>query len=336
MPLFHIHGLIAAVLVLALGRRQRRLHAGLQRAASSSTGSMRPSRPGTRRCRPCTRRSSPARRAMPDAVARAKLRFIRSSSSSLPPQVMAELEATFRCPVIEAYGMTEAAHQMASQPAAAADAQAGQRRPRRRPGDGDHGGGRPPACGRARSARSSSAGRTSPPATRTTRRPTREAFAHGWFRTGDQGTIDEDGYLRITGRLKEIINRGGEKISPREVDEVLMDHPAVAQVVTFAMPHRHARRGGRRGGRAARGHGGQPSASSATSPRRASPTSRCRAKIVIPGGDPEGRDRQAAADRACGEARAVGSMKICIFGAGAIGGLIARQARGSRAAPRRA
>jgi acyl-CoA synthetase (AMP-forming)/AMP-acid ligase II len=64
-----------------------------------------------------------------------------------------------------------------------------------------------------------------------------EAFAHGWFHTGDQGTMDGDGYIRITGRLKEIINRGGEKISPREVDEVLMDHPAVQQVVTFAMPH---------------------------------------------------------------------------------------------------
>ena len=63
------------------------------------------------------------------------------------------------------------------------------------------------------------------------------AFAHGWFHTGDQGVLDEDGYLRVTGRLKEIINRGGEKISPLEVDEVLMDHPAVAQVVTFAMPH---------------------------------------------------------------------------------------------------
>ena len=58
-----------------------------------------------------------------------------------------------------------------------------------------------------------------------------------WFRTGDQGIIDEDGYLTITGRLKEIINRGGEKISPREVDEVLLDHPAVHLAVTFAMPH---------------------------------------------------------------------------------------------------
>ncbi len=62
-------------------------------------------------------------------------------------------------------------------------------------------------------------------------------FTNGWFRTGDQGKIDDEGYLQLTGRLKEIINRGGEKISPREVDEVLMDHPAVIQAVTFAMPH---------------------------------------------------------------------------------------------------
>jgi acyl-CoA synthetase (AMP-forming)/AMP-acid ligase II len=64
-----------------------------------------------------------------------------------------------------------------------------------------------------------------------------ENFTQGWFRTGDQGTIDADGYVTITGRLKEIINRGGEKISPREVDEILMEHPAVLQVVTFAIPH---------------------------------------------------------------------------------------------------
>jgi acyl-CoA synthetase (AMP-forming)/AMP-acid ligase II len=64
-----------------------------------------------------------------------------------------------------------------------------------------------------------------------------EAFTAGWFRTGDQGVLDDEGYVSLTGRLKEIINRGGEKISPREVDEVLMDHPAVAQVVCFGMPH---------------------------------------------------------------------------------------------------
>jgi acyl-CoA synthetase (AMP-forming)/AMP-acid ligase II len=63
------------------------------------------------------------------------------------------------------------------------------------------------------------------------------SFVNGWFRTGDQGVIDEEGYLTITGRLKEIINRGGEKVSPREVDDVLVEHPAVAQAVTFALPH---------------------------------------------------------------------------------------------------
>jgi acyl-CoA synthetase (AMP-forming)/AMP-acid ligase II len=64
-----------------------------------------------------------------------------------------------------------------------------------------------------------------------------EAFQNGWFRTGDQGVMDAEGYISITGRLKEIINRGGEKVSPREVDEILMDHAAVAQVVCFGMPH---------------------------------------------------------------------------------------------------
>jgi acyl-CoA synthetase (AMP-forming)/AMP-acid ligase II len=64
-----------------------------------------------------------------------------------------------------------------------------------------------------------------------------KGFSNGWFRTGDQGFLDVDGYLRLTGRLKELINRGGEKISPIEVDTVLMDHPAVAQCLTFAMPH---------------------------------------------------------------------------------------------------
>ena len=64
-----------------------------------------------------------------------------------------------------------------------------------------------------------------------------EAYRNGWFRTGDLGFLDAEGYLTISGRLKEIINRGGEKITPREIDEVLMDHPAIAQALTFAMPH---------------------------------------------------------------------------------------------------
>ena len=215
---------------------------------------------------------------------------------------MAELEATFGCPVIESYGMTEAAHQMASNPLPPGAAQAGQRRRRRRSGGRDHGDGR--AAARAgeigeiviRGPNVTAGYENNPTANA-------EAFAHGWFRTGDQGTMDDEGYLRVTGRLKEIINRGGEKISPREVDEVLMDHPAVAQVVTFAMPHDKlgeevaaaiVLREGRR----------RASARSATSAADRLADFKVPRKVRDPRRDPEGRDRQAAADRPGGEARA--------------------------------
>ena len=142
----------------------------------------------------------------------------------------------FGAPLIESYGMTEAAHQMASNPLPPAT---------RKPG----------TVGRAAGpevAIMDAAGALLPPGStgeivirgpnvtagyENNPKANDEAFTNGWFRTGDQGTMDADGYVSITGRLKEIINRGGEKVSPREVDEVMMDHAAVAQVVTFAMPH---------------------------------------------------------------------------------------------------
>jgi acyl-CoA synthetase (AMP-forming)/AMP-acid ligase II len=148
---------------------------------------------------------------------------------------MARLEEAFRAPVIEAYGMTEAAHQMTSNPLP----------PRgRKPGSVGVAAGPEVAI-------MDGAGRLMPPGETgevvirgsnvtggylADPQANASAFAEGWLRTGDQGWIDEDGYLRLTGRLKEIINRGGEKISPREVDEALLDHPAVAQAVTFALP----------------------------------------------------------------------------------------------------
>ncbi|MCJ7628025.1 MAG: AMP-binding protein, partial [Longimicrobiales bacterium] len=166
----------------------------------------------------------------------ARLRLVRSSSSSLPPQVLTQLEETFGAPVIEAYGMTEASHQMASNPLP----------PRaRKAGTVGIAAGPEVAImddsGRLLSPGSLgeivirgpniTGGYENNPTANTT------SFTEGWFRTGDQGVMDGEGYLTITGRLKEIINRGGEKISPREVDEVLMDHPAVQQVVTFAIRH---------------------------------------------------------------------------------------------------
>ena len=176
----------------------------------------------------------------PEAVARARLRLIRSSSASLPPQVMQALEATFDAPVIESYGMTEATHQMASSPLPPAPRKPGSvgiaAGPLVRIADQD---------GRFLDGNAEGevviSGPNVTPGYEANPDANAKAFfeADGrrWFRTGDQGLLDAEGYLRITGRLKEIINRGGEKVSPLEVDDVLMDHPAIAQVVTFAMPH---------------------------------------------------------------------------------------------------
>jgi acyl-CoA synthetase (AMP-forming)/AMP-acid ligase II len=171
-----------------------------------------------------------------EIIARARLRFVRSSSSSLPPQVMTELEQTFGAPVIEAYGMTEAAHQMASNPLPPKAHYAGSVGVAAGPEIAimDEAGTLLPAGAIGEvviRGRNVTAGYEANPEANA------KAYTNGWFRTGDQGALDGQGYLRLTGRLKEIINRGGEKISPLEVDAVLMDHPAVRQVVTFAMPH---------------------------------------------------------------------------------------------------
>ena len=172
-----------------------------------------------------------------EIVAESKLRLIRSSSASLPPQVMHELEEAFRAPVIESYGMTEAAHQMASNPL---PPQA------RKPGSVGPAAG-PEIAVMDKEGQLLDRGRTAEVVIRGANvtagydknpEANREAFTGGWFRTGDQGYLDEEGYLFLTGRLKEIINRGGEKISPREVDEVLLGHPSVQQAVTFALPHK--------------------------------------------------------------------------------------------------
>jgi acyl-CoA synthetase (AMP-forming)/AMP-acid ligase II len=239
MPLFHVHGLVASTLAtlatggtvvvpskfnpLSFWRVARdcgvtwysavpTLHQLLlARADATAAPSGRP--PGTER-----------------------LRFIRSCSASLPPQVMRDLEAAFGAPVLEAYGMTEAAHQMSSNPLPPAE---------RKPG----------SVGRGTDVRISimdARGTHLPQGERgevviqgpnvirgyeNNPEANASSFTDGWFRTGDQGFLDAAGYLTLVGRLKELINRGGEKISPREIDEVLLAHPSVAEAVCFGVPH---------------------------------------------------------------------------------------------------
>lgn len=164
------------------------------------------------------------------------LRFVRSCSAALPPQVMRDLEAAFGAPVVEAYGMTEAAHQMASNPLPP-----GERRP------GSVGLGTDVKISimdaEGRHLPAGAAGEVVIQGPNVTRgyenNPEANAasFTDGWFRTGDQGVLDATGYLTLVGRLKEMINRGGEKISPREIDEVLLSHPAVGEAVAFGVPH---------------------------------------------------------------------------------------------------
>jgi acyl-CoA synthetase (AMP-forming)/AMP-acid ligase II len=234
MPLFHIHGLVAAVLAT--------LAAGASVACAPGFYAPRfyewldETMPTWYTAVPSMHQGILARaKDNQGIVGRAKLRLIRSSSSALPPQVMVGLEEVFGVPVIEAYGMTEASHQMAINPLP----------PRlRKPGSVGMAAGPEVAImdeqGRIletdqrgeiviRGANVTSGYLNNPEANA-------GAFLQGWFRTGDQGYLDSDGYLFITGRLKEIINRGGEKIAPREIDEALLNHPAVAMAVAFAVP----------------------------------------------------------------------------------------------------
>jgi acyl-CoA synthetase (AMP-forming)/AMP-acid ligase II len=234
MPLFHIHGLIAG------------LSAPLSRGgavfctpgfnALKFFAEMEEAKPTWYTAVPTMHQTILTRAGRhKELIARHPLRFVRSSSSSLPPTVIGELEAAFKCPVIEAYGMTEATHQMASNPLNGV----------RKPGSVGVPAG-PEIAIMDEAGLLMSPGETGEVVIRgenvtaayeNNPKANGEAFVDGWFRTGDQGVIDADGYLTLTGRLKEIINRGGEKISPREVDEALMDHPAVLQAVAFAVPH---------------------------------------------------------------------------------------------------
>jgi acyl-CoA synthetase (AMP-forming)/AMP-acid ligase II len=235
MPLFHIHGLIAATL--------SSMAAGASTVCTPGFNALKffswfeEAHPTWYTAVPTMHQAILTRADRnKEIIAKGRLRFIRSSSSSLPPQVMEALEKTFGVPVVEAYGMTEASHQMASNPLPPKPRFAGSVGIASGPEIAimDEAGQLMPSGALGEvviRGRNVTAGYEANPDANA------RAFTNGWFRTGDQGVLDQEGYLRLTGRLKELINRGGEKISPLEVDTVIMDHPAVAQVVTFGMPH---------------------------------------------------------------------------------------------------
>ncbi|MGH9372878.1 MAG: AMP-binding protein, partial [Vicinamibacterales bacterium] len=236
MPLFHVHGLVASVLatfatggtVVVPGKFNP---LSFWRVAHDHRATWYSAVPTLHQL--LLARATPG---APRPAGAERLRFIRSCSASLAPQVMHDLESAFGAPVLEAYGMTEAAHQMSSNPLPPAE---------RKPGSVGPGTGvrisimddkgRHLAAGERgevviQGPNVIQGYENNPEANAT-------SFTDGWFRTGDQGFLDEGGYLSLTGRLKELINRGGEKISPREVDEVLLTHPKIAEAVCFGTPH---------------------------------------------------------------------------------------------------
>ena len=235
LPLFHVYGLVATVLAPLSAGGSLVCTPGFDVAQFFPW--LEEFQPTWYAAGPTMHQAILARaKSLPDLARRCRLRFIRSASAALPPQVMAELEHLFEAPVIEAYGMTEAASMIASNPLP----------PRmRKPGSVGLAAG-PEIAIVDEAGRLLSAGERGEVVIRGENvmrgydgdvAANAEAFTNGWLRTGDEGYLDADRYLFITGRLKEMINRGGEKISPREIDEVLLDHPAIAQAVTFALPH---------------------------------------------------------------------------------------------------
>ena len=235
MPLFHIHGLIAALL--------SSLSAGGSVICTSGF-SDEEFAGWVERLQPTWYTAVPTIHQMVLELVEkrrlnadhAKFRFIRSSSSSLPPVVMEKLEKTFNVPVIEAYGMTEAAHQMASNPMPPLKRMAGSVGLPAGP-DVSIMDDRGNVLLKGETGEIVIRGDNVMKGYENNAGANEKAFSLGWFRTGDLGYIDNDGYLYISGRIKEIINRGGQKISPREIDEVLLEHPAVSQAVAFGMSH---------------------------------------------------------------------------------------------------
>jgi len=233
MPLFHIHGLIGALLSSISAGGCVICTAGFN--SKSILGWINKFNPSWYSAVP-TMHQAVLNEVNTSNVISNNLRFIRSSSSALPPSVMSELEKIFDAPVVESYGMTEASHQMTSNPLPPNV---------RKPGSVGIAAG--PEVGimddKGELLENNEVGEivirgdNVTPGYENNPEANEKSFTNGWFRTGDEGYFDEDNYLFISGRIKEIINRGGEKISPREIDEVILEHQAVTLAITFSVPH---------------------------------------------------------------------------------------------------
>jgi acyl-CoA synthetase (AMP-forming)/AMP-acid ligase II len=233
MPLFHIHGLIASTMATLVSGGTVVVPAKFN--ALSFWRTVREHRVTWYSGVP-TMHQLVLARAQHKLEEAATLRFVRSCSAPLSPDLIPQVESLFNVPLVEAYGMTEASHQMASNPLP----------PRRR---------KPGSVGVSTGTRIGIVDSLGNPLRVGQRgevviqgpnvfrgyednpEANASAFVNGWFRTGDEGFLDEDAYLHLTGRLKDIIIRGGENVAPHEVDAVLLRHPAVVVAVTFGCPH---------------------------------------------------------------------------------------------------
>src|ERR1700723_1045095 len=233
MPLFHIHGLIGSTMATLLSGGTVVVPTKFN--ALSFWRTVRENRVTWYSGVPTMHQLLLARAHQKPAEA-ASLRFIRSCSAPLSSELIHKIEGLFGVPFVEAYGMTEAAHQMTSNPLPPRHRKAGSvgigtgLRISIMDKAGHHLGTNQRGEVAIQGANVFRGYENNPEANA-------RAFANGWFRTGDEGLLDEDCYLHLTGRIKDIIIRGGENIAPHEVDEVLLRHPAVAAAGTFGCLH---------------------------------------------------------------------------------------------------
>jgi aryl carrier-like protein len=234
LPLFHVHGLVSGLLAALAAGSSVVCTSGFD--AEAFFDWLKEFRPTWYTAVPAIHQAVlAAAGGSKRGVHKGSLRVIRSASSTLSPNVVGKLEALFGVPVIDTFGMTEAASQISANPMERRKLGSVGRSAGAEIAIMDREGGRLPAGKRGEIAL------RGPNITRgydNDAAATATAFHDGWFRTGDLGYLDPDGYLYIVGRIKDIINRGGQKVAPAEVEQVLLGHPEVVDAVAFSVPHK--------------------------------------------------------------------------------------------------